>query len=261
MSDIIKIGILGADGRMGQALGSVIIGNPNTQLTTALTAPGSPALGTAVPEHDMIYSDDIKAGLNSCDVLIDFSAPKAVLTAAALIADTPCRAIVSGTTGLSAEQQTELKTLSKDFALLRSGNFSLGVNLLEALVQQAAKALGEDWDIEISEMHHRHKVDAPSGTALMLGEAAAKGRGVKLSDKRVTDRNGKRNPGDIGFTSLRGGDIIGAHEVRLASDKEMITLSHNAHDRSLFAEGALKAALWLAGKDSGYYSMRDVLGL
>lgn len=261
MDKTTRIGILGADGRMGLTLASVILGNPTTNLTSALTAPDSPHLGKTVKGHDLVYTDDIAAGLSACDVLIDFSAPKAILRAARQMTGTRCKAIVSGTTGLSGAQETELAELSKGFALLRSGNFSLGVNLLEVLVEQAAKALGEDWDIEISEMHHRHKVDAPSGTALMLGEAAAKGRGVNLSDKQVTDRNGLRKEGDIGFVSLRGGDVVGTHDVKLSSPKEMITLSHNAFDRSVFAEGAVKAARWLVNQKSGLYSMKDFLGL
>jgi len=260
MSKTCNITILGADGRMGQAVAAVLKTHEKARLLYALTASDSPALGKAVPEHDITYSDDFSAALNNSDVIIDFSAPAATLKAADVMSGTKCKAMVSGTTGLSDTQETNLKKAS-DLTLLRSGNFSLGVNLLEALVEQAAKALDESWDIEVLEMHHRHKVDAPSGTALMLGEAAARGRGAKLKDIAAYERNGKRRVGDIGFAALRGGDIIGAHQLRLINELEMITLSHDAFDRSVFAQGAVDAALWAAKQPAGYYNMRDMLGL
>lgn len=264
MTDQINIGILGADGRMGQAVAKVLAVSDSAKLSAALTASDSPDLGEIITGHDISYSDDFEAALNESDVLIDFSAPAAIMQAVSFAKGTRCKAIISGTTGLSSDQEAKLKTAAKEIVLLRSGNFSLGVNLLEALVEQATKALRDGWDVEVLEMHHRHKVDAPSGTALMLGEAAAKGRGVDLPDKQVLSREGQtdaRKEGDIGFATLRGGGVIGAHEVRIASELEMVTLAHDAFDRSVFAQGAVAAALWAAAQPNGYYSMRDMLGL
>lgn len=264
MSDIINIGVLGADGRMGAAVIAALASHDNAKLSVALTDSQSPALGKAVPQSSITYSDDIEAGLQNCDGLIDFSAPKATLKAASLMTGTRCRALVSGTTGLSQQDEATLMEAASDAVILRSGNFSLGVNLLEALVERAAKSLTKGWDIEVLEMHHRHKVDAPSGTALMLGQAAAKGRGIKLDEVQTLSREGitgARTEGEIGFATLRGGGVIGAHEVRIASELEMITLSHDAFDRSVFAQGALSAALWAQDQKPGLYNMRDVLGL
>ena len=261
MTNKLNIGILGADGRMGQAVAGLLAGHPKAVLSAALTAPDSSHLGRAVAGHDLAYIDAIADGLAACDVLIDFSAPAAILKAVQIAPSTRCGAIVSGTTGLTDAQEADLKTAAKETALLRSGNFSLGVNLLEILIEQAAKALNKGWDIDVLEMHHRHKIDAPSGTAFMLGEAAAKGRGVKLSDVQAVDRNGARREGDIGFAALRGGDVVGMHEVRIASEMEMITLAHQAFDRSVFASGAIEAALWAAAQKPGLYNMRDMLAL
>ncbi|WP_409432725.1 4-hydroxy-tetrahydrodipicolinate reductase [Litorimonas sp. RW-G-Af-16] len=264
MSQKTDIGILGADGRMGQAVAKVLADHKSARLTAALTAPNSPLLGQAI--NGVTYTDNFDTALTNCDVLIDFSAPEATLRAVELVAagETRCRAVVSGTTGLGPHDETALIKAAGTMTLLRSGNFSMGVNLLEALVEQAARALKDGWDIEVLEMHHRHKVDAPSGTAFMLGQAAARGRGVKLLDAQVLSREGQtgaRTEGEIGFATLRGGGVIGAHEVRIASELEMVTLSHDAFDRSVFAEGAVSAALWAGEQKSGLYSMRDVLGL
>jgi len=203
--------------------------------------------------------------LEHCDVMIDFSSPKASIDAALSMHGTRCHTLITGTTGYSETEEKALLAAGENITLLKSGNFSLGVNMLEALVELAGAKLGaQDWDIEISEMHHKHKVDAPSGTALMLGEAAAKGRKVALSDKQVLSRSGRgapREAGQIGFTALRGGGVIGQHSVHLASELEMLTLSHEAFDRSVFASGAVAAALWAHDKPTGLYSMRDVLGL
>jgi len=176
----------------------------------------------------------------------------------------PPSRFVTGTTGYTDTEEKALLAAGDSITLLKSGNFSLGVNMLEALVELATDKLRAGWDIEVLEMHHKHKVDAPSGTALMLGKAAAKGRGVSLKDNQVLSREGRggaRVEGQIGFAALRGGGVIGAHEVRIASELEMITLSHDAFDRSVFASGAVTAALWAAQQPKGLYDMKDVLGL
>lgn len=269
----LQLGILGADGRMGAAVIQAIADNPKVKLGAAMTAPSSPDLGqdagvtAGVGKIGVTLSSDLKTGLNDCDVLIDFSAPKAAIDAALILSGTGharrCRAMVSGTTGFTAPEDEALERASSDIALLRAGNFSPGVTALSVLVELAAEKLGTGWDIEVLEMHHRHKVDAPSGTALLLGEAAAKGRGIALKDHQILSREGMtgaRNEGDIGFATLRGGGVIGRHDVKLASEREMITLSHDAFDRSVFARGAVSAAIWLSEQKKGLYSMRDVLG-
>jgi len=212
-------------------------------------------------------TDDIHTSLDACDVLIDFSAPKAAIDTAIALSGTGhsgrCKAMVSGTTGFTETEDAALEAAAHSIALLRSGNFSPGVTALSALVELATEKLNVGWDIEILEMHHRHKVDAPSGTALLLGEAAAKGRGLNLAEARVLAREGQTGPrkdNDIGFAALRGGGVIGQHEVRLANKLEMITFSHDAFDRSVFARGAVSSALWIADQPKGLYSMRDVLG-
>ena len=197
------------------------------------------------------------------DVLIDFSAPGALAgnVAACVAAGKP---LLIGTTGLEAEHVAAIEAAAGKIAVLQTGNTSLGINLLAALVREAASRLGDDWDIEIVEMHHRHKVDAPSGTALLLGEAAAAGRGIDLASHSARGRDGITGPrkaGEIGFASLRGGSVAGEHMVTLASDQERIELGHRAESRVIFARGAIKAAQWLVGKAPGRYTMADVLGL
>ena len=232
------LGILGADGRMGARVEARADGFDIRARISADTP-------------DM-------AALADCDVVVDFSAPDALLAALPHLADGT--ALVSGTTGLSAAQEAEVSAAAQRLAVLRSGNFSLGIHLLLRLAEQASRALGEGWDIEIREEHHRHKADAPSGTALMLGEAAARGRGVALDDVAAHDRQGVRRAGDIGFSVLRGGGIYGVHEVRLVSESEDISIGHRALNRDVFAQGALSAARWLAGRPAGIYTMDDVLG-
>lgn len=269
----IELGILGADGRMGAAVIQAISDRSDLRLGAALTAPSSPQLGqdagelAGVDAIGVKLSADLKAGLDQCDVLIDFSAPKAAIDAALILAGTGhsgrCEAMVSGTTGFTPTEDQALEAASENIALLRAGNFSPGVTALSVLVELAAEKLSEGWDIEILEMHHRHKVDAPSGTALLLGEAAAKGRGLDLDTQKVLSRvgvTGERKAEDIGFAVLRGGGVIGHHQVKLANQREMITLSHDAFDRSVFARGAVSAAVWLAEQKTGLYSMRDALG-
>ena len=269
MTKITKITLLGADGRMGLALAEQISAHENAQLVGAITAPNSEHLGRDIGElagraaSGVMLSDDLRAGLDACDVLIDFSAPKAAIDAALMMHSVKCRAMVSGTTGFSLSEDKALDVAAESVCLVQSGNFSLGVNMLAALVRRAAKSL-PDWDIEIFEMHHNRKVDAPSGTALMLGEAAAQGRDISLADHAALSRSGakaKRKSGEIGFAALRGGGVVGEHEVRIASELEMLTLGHLAFDRSVFASGALAAALWAAQQPKGLYDMSDVLGI
>lgn len=264
------IGILGADGRMGQAVVRAIAANPAANFTAALTAPSSPNIGqdasviAGLSASGVIISSDIKAGLEACDVIIDFSRPQAAIDCVLAMHGARAQACVTGTTGYTETEEKALFNAGEGIRLLKSGNFSLGVNLLEALVEQAARALKDGWDIEIFEQHHKRKIDAPSGTALMLGHAAAKGRGVKLSDVRAPIREAvetERREGDIGFSALRGGDIIGVHDVHLISELEQITLSHRAFDRRVFASGAVTAALWTVQQPKGRYDMRDMLGL
>ena len=243
-----KIGILGAAGRMGQAI------------TDAAAAMGAELAG-GVDRDGAVFGPFADAGALAvgADVLIDFSVSDA-LAAHLDIARVDGDAIVIGTTGLTAEHQRMIDTAAKDVAVLQAANMSLGVNLLAALVEQAAARLGPDWDIEVLEMHHRHKGDAPSGTALLLGQAAAKGRGVALPPIQP-DRNGARVAGEIGFASLRGGSVAGDHLVVLATEGERIELGHRAETRAIFARGAIRAAQWLAGKPAGRYTMADLLDL
>jgi 4-hydroxy-tetrahydrodipicolinate reductase len=269
----IELGILGADGRMGAAVIRAIADRPDVNLGAAITAPGTPELGQdagtllGVRPLGVKLASDLKSALNACDVLVDFSVPKAAIDAALILSGTGhsgrCKAMVSGTTGFTVAEDHAFDAAGENIALLRAGNFSPGVTALSVLVELATEKLGAGWDIEILEMHHRHKVDAPSGTALLLGEAAAKGRGLELAEAQVLSRvgvTGARNDDDIGFAVLRGGGVIGRHDVKLANQQEMITLSHDAFDRSVFARGAVSAAVWVSDQSPGRYSMRDVLG-
>jgi 4-hydroxy-tetrahydrodipicolinate reductase len=256
---MLDIAIAGADGRMGRALTAAAAAS-QCRIVGATERPGSPALGASVGAG--VITADITAAGRPATAWIDFTSPAATL--ASLAALNGPRAAVLGATGWTAEQEAALAPLAARFAIVKSGNFSLGVNLLAALVRQAAARLGADWDIEILEAHHRAKIDAPSGTALLLGEAAAAGRGAPLSDLRLPPHDGVTGPrpaGKIGFASLRGGGVIGDHSVLFASAMETITLSHHAADRALFAVGALAAAHWAADKPPGLYAMADVLGV
>ena len=240
-----SIGIYGSLGRMGVAIRD-ILAEQGVKFAGGADAGDDPAMVA-----------------QAADALVDFSTPAALEShlAAARAAGTP---IVIGTTGLTTQHHALIDDAARDIAVLQTGNTSLGVVLLARLVREAAARLGPDWDIEIAEMHHRQKVDAPSGTALMLGEAAAAGREVALGEVRVADRAGligARAEGTIGFASLRGGTVIGDHMVVLAGTGERIELAHRAEDRAIFARGAVKAALWLAGKPAGRYTMDAVLGL
>ncbi|MFN3516910.1 MAG: 4-hydroxy-tetrahydrodipicolinate reductase [Novosphingobium sp.] len=240
-----RIGIIGSKGRMGAAL------------VDAIGAAG------AVHAGGVDKGDDLAALAGQCDVLVDFSAPAALEgnLDAAVAAGVP---IVVGTTGLEERHHWLCDAAADRIAVLQTGNTSLGVTLLAHLVREAASRLGEDWDIEIVETHHRMKVDAPSGTALLLGQAAAEGRGIDLSAHAARGRDGitgARRPGDIGFAALRGGSVAGDHTVHFLADDERIALSHLAENRRIFARGAVRAAHWLIGKEPGRYAMKDVLGL
>ena len=269
MSDM-KLVVTGASGRMGQTLVRLIANTPGVVLGGALEHEKSPHLGkdagvlAGIGETGVKISADPLPVIAKANGIIDFTAPAATVAYAGYAAQARIVHVI-GTTGCSEADEEKIRAAARHAMIVKSGNMSLGVNLLAALVEQAARALpASGFDIEVLEMHHRHKVDAPSGTALLLGEAAATGRGVALKEKSVRVRDGHTGPreeGTIGFATLRGGMVVGEHSVIFAGDGERITLSHSAQDRSLFASGALTAALWARGKAPGLYSMRDVLGL
>ena len=269
MSDMGLV-VVGAAGRMGQALARVIHATRGVRIVGAVERAGSPQLGKDIGELaglgslGVAISDDPLPVFAKADGGRDFTAPAATVEFAGYAAQARIAHII-GTTGCTPEDDAKIAAAARHATIVKSGNMSLGVNLLAALVEQAAKALGpEDFDIEVLEMHHRHKVDAPSGTALLLGEAAARGRDIGLGENSVRVRDGvtgARVAGTIGFATLRGGSVIGEHSVIFAGGGERIVLSHHAEDRSLFASGAVKAALWAQGRKPGLYSMRDVLGL
>ena len=262
--------VVGAGGRMGQTLIRVIHEMDGVQLAGAVERPGSPSLGrdagevAGVGTLGVAVTDDPLAAFAKADGVLDFTTPAASVEFAGYAAQARIVHII-GTTGLSCDDEAKIAAAARHATIVKSGNMSLGVNLLATLVKQAAKALAAaDFDIEIMEMHHRHKVDAPSGTALLLGQAAAEGRGIGLAESSVRVRDGHTGPrqtGTIGFATLRGGSVVGDHSVILAGTGERITLSHHAEDRSIFARGAVKAALWARDKKPGLYSMLDVLGL
>lgn len=261
--------VAGAGGRMGRALVRAISETPGAVLTGALEAPTSPLIGqdagilAGLPANGVMVSGDLWTMSANADGILDFTVPAATIANVAIAAE---RGIVHviGTTGLSASDDAVIKSVTKRAIVVQSGNMSLGVNLLAALVKQVARSLDSDFDIEILEMHHRAKVDAPSGTAYMLGKAAAAGRNIDLASHSVRSRDGHTGPrksGDIGFATLRGGTVTGDHTVIFAGPYERIELSHKSEDRMIFARGALKAALWAHGKAPGHYAMADVLGL
>jgi 4-hydroxy-tetrahydrodipicolinate reductase len=269
MSDIPGIVITGASGRMGQMLTKMVLASDKARLVACLERPGHSLIGRDVGEATggaavgVTVTDDPLEAFSRAQAVVDFTSPDATVAFAALAAQ--ARAVhVIGTTGLEAEHLAKIEAASRHAVIVRAGNMSLGVNLLTRLTQKVAAALDADWDIEIVEAHHRMKVDAPSGTALMLGAAAAEGRGIALDDARVSGRDGitgARERGTIGFSAIRGGDIVGEHDVIFAADGERIVLRHIATDRTVFARGALKAALWGQGRKPGQYDMMDVLGL
>ena len=269
MQDLPAIVVTGASGRMGQTLIRAILASDKMQLAGCVERAGHPWLGRDIGECmggtavGHLVTDDALSVFARAQAVIDFTAPAATVEFAALAAQ--ARAVhVIGTTGLEPEHLAAIKAAARHAVIVRAGNMSLGVNLLVRLTQKVAAALDEDWDIEVVEAHHRMKVDAPSGTALMLGQAAADGRGVELDAAKVSGRDGitgARARGSIGFSAIRGGDIVGEHDVIFAADGERIVLRHIATDRALFARGALRAALWGQDQKPGEYDMMDVLGL
>lgn len=269
MGELPGIVVTGASGRMGQMLVNTVVASDKARLVGAVERSGHPwvgqDIGTAMGGQALgvVVTDDALQAFAKAQAVIDFTAPVATLAFAKLAAQ--ARAVhVIGTTGMSETEIAQLEPCGRHAVIVRAGNMSLGVNLLTQLTKKVAAALDEDFDIEVIEAHHNRKVDAPSGTALMLGEAAAEGRGVLLAD--VSDRGrdgitGARNRGDIGFVAIRGGDIVGEHDVLFAAAGERIILRHVASDRAVFARGALKAALWGQNQKPGEYDMVDVLGL
>jgi 4-hydroxy-tetrahydrodipicolinate reductase len=268
MADM-RLIVAGAGGRMGRALTRVIGATRGAVVTGALEAPGSELLGkdagvlAGLPESGIKLSADLWSLSKDADGILDFTVPGATIANVAIAAERGLVHVI-GTTGLSASDDAVIKSVTSRAIVVKSGNMSLGVNLLAALVKRVAQSLDDGFDIEILEMHHRDKIDAPSGTALLLGEAAAEGRGIALEQHSARGRDGftgARKSGDIGFASLRGGTVTGDHSVIFAGPYERIELSHRAEDRMIFAHGALKAAMWAHGKKPGLYSMADVLGL
>lgn len=279
MADV-KIAIMGAGGRMGRTLTKVAHETKGCVVVGGIEPAGSEFIGRDIGELaglgklDVTITDDALELFTKSDVVLDFTIPSATMFFAELAAQVRITHII-GTTGFSEEQEAQIEAASAHATIVKSGNMSLGVNLLSAMVKKAAAALDEDFDIEVLEMHHRNKIDAPSGTALMLGQSAADGRKIDLSERSVRSRDGitgVRPKGDIGFATLRGGNVIGEHSVIFAGANERIELSHKANDRSLFASGAIKAAIWGAtggdedastcvSRGPGLFSMLDVLGI
>jgi 4-hydroxy-tetrahydrodipicolinate reductase len=268
MSDM-RLVVMGAAGRMGRMLVRTIGEMPGVAVAAALERAGSDALGKDAgvvaglsPVGVPITDDPLQAVVNA-DGIVDFTAPAASVELAALAAQARIVHVI-GTTGLSPSDLKKIDAAARHAVIVRSGNMSLGVILLAALVERAAASLGPDWDIEILEMHHKMKVDAPSGTALLLGESVARGRNIALTERSVRSRDGHtgaRREGDIGFATLRGGSVVGDHSVIFAGTSERLELTHRAEDRAIFARGAIRAALWGRDKKPGHYSMADVLGL
>jgi 4-hydroxy-tetrahydrodipicolinate reductase len=268
MSDM-RLVVVGAAGRMGQVLVRTIASIDGVTLSGAIEREGAPALGrdagsvAGLEPLGVPVTDDPLPVFAKADGVLDFTTPAATIAFAEIAAQARIVHVI-GTTGIDAADEAKIKAAGRHAVVIKSGNMSLGVNLLAGLVRRAAQALDEDFDIEIVEMHHRMKVDAPSGTALLLGEAAAEGRGIALGERSERGRDGvtgARRRGDIGFASLRGGTVVGEHAVVFAGAHERLELAHKAEDRSIFARGAVKAALWGRGRKPGLYSMADVLGL
>jgi 4-hydroxy-tetrahydrodipicolinate reductase len=264
-----KIAVMGAAGRMGRELIKAVASTPGCQVSGGVEPSGSAAIGAdlgtlaGLEPLGVAVNSDFEKVISSADAILDFTSPRATAEFAQLAAKHGVVHVI-GTTGFDAASETAVNDAAARTVIIKAGNMSLGVNLLAALTKRVAAALGEDFDIEIVEMHHRQKVDAPSGTALMLGDAAAAGRGIDLAARSVRVRDGHtgpRTPGDIGFATLRGGSVVGDHTVIFAGDGERIELTHFAADRGIFARGAVKAALWGKGRAPGLYAMTDVLGI
>ncbi len=269
MSDLPGIVITGASGRMGRMLLQTVLDSSDAKLVGAIERTGNDWVGKDVgtligrPDTGVLVSDDAVATIAKAQAIIDFTAPEATVEFAALAAQ--ARAVhVIGTTGMEDAHLAAISAAARHAPIIRAGNMSLGVNLLVELTRKVAAALDADYDIEVIEAHHKHKVDAPSGTALMLGEAAAEGRGIDHRENNVRSRDGitgARERGTIGYSAIRGGDIVGEHDVLFAGEGERIILRHVATDRRIFSRGALKAAIWGQNKGPGEYNMVDVLGL
>jgi len=271
MADEDKVGmvVVGAAGRMGRMLVAAVDAEPAARLAGVTVRPGHPWVGRDLgrmlggAERDLTVVDDLLDVIAGAGAVLDFTIPAATMEHAVLAAQARVVHVI-GTTGLAREDLERLASASRHAVIVRAGNMSVGVNLLTVLTRRVAETLGPDYDVEIVEMHHHHKADAPSGTALMLGEAAAAGRRVNLADVAERGRDGAtgpRGPGAIGFASLRGGDVVGEHEVIFAGPGERVVLGHVATDRGLFARGAVRAALWGQDRPPGQYNMIDVLGL
>jgi 4-hydroxy-tetrahydrodipicolinate reductase len=268
MADL-RLIVVGAGGRMGRTLVKAVAETAGLSVAGAVEAKGSPLLGkdagslAGLAPIGISLIDDPKPLLKAADAIIDFTIPAATLAHAELAAQNKLVHVI-GTTGLTKDDEAKIAAAAKHTAIVKSGNMSLGVNLLAVLTKRVAMALDEEFDIEIVEMHHNKKIDAPSGTALLLGQSAAAGRKVDLTQRSVRGRDGltgARRPGDIGFAALRGGTVVGEHAVIFAGPAERVELVHKAEDRMIFARGALKAAQWARGRKPGLYSMADVLGL
>lgn len=269
-TDLPGVVVMGAAGRMGRLLLAELAASDRLRLVGAVVRPGHPWVGRDAgeaaggPRAGVTVTDDAIEPIARAQAILDFTTPEAMPATAELAAQARA-AYILGTTGLEARHLAVLAACARHAPIVRAGNMSLGLNLLLGLTRRVAAALpGADWDIEVLEAHHRHKVDAPSGAALMLGEAAAEGRGADLAALRIPAREGITGPrtrGGIGFASLRGGDVVGEHEVIFAGAGERIVLRHLATDRAIFARGALAAALWALDKGPGQYAMADVLGL
>ncbi len=269
MSEPVKIAVMGAAGRMGRMLVTEVLSRQGCVLSGATDMPNSPHLGmdagllAGCGEAGVLLVDDPATVIAAADAIIDFTAPAATVEHARLAAQAGAAHII-GTTGMSKQDEEALDLAARHVAVVYAPNFSVGVTVLMELTRKLAATLDDDWDIEVLEMHHRHKVDAPSGTALGLGKAAADGRGVDHDEKRQSTRDGHtgpRKPGDIGYATLRGGDVVGEHSVIFASEAERIELSHRATGRQIFSSGAVRAAVWAKSQQHGLYDMADVLGL
>ncbi|AQX27064.1 4-hydroxy-tetrahydrodipicolinate reductase [Bartonella sp. Raccoon60] len=265
-----RLAVVGANGKMGRELITVLQGRQDVKLSAAIVRKGSPFVGKDASiligsnSLNIRITDDFEEAFSKAECILDFSQPAATIIYADYAAQKGLIHII-GTTGFNKKEEEQIAAFAEHTTIVKSGNMSLGINLLANLVKKAAKALeADDFDIEIYEMHHAEKVDAPSGTAILLGDAAAKGRNVTLKDVSISERNGytgKRKKGTIGFICSRGGTVIGDHSVTFAGLNERIVLSHFVQKRSIFAHGALKAALWAKERKNGLYSMLDVLGL
>jgi 4-hydroxy-tetrahydrodipicolinate reductase len=264
----LRIAVAGASGRMGRMLVEAVVGASDLRLHGALDVPGSPALGKDAAaflgrESGVAITDDLTGGLGGADVLIDFTRPAGTLAHLARCRELGVKAVI-GTTGFDDTQKAQIAEFARHSAIMMAPNMSVGVNLVLQLLATAARALREGYDIEIVEAHHRHKIDAPSGTALKMGEVVAAALGRDLKDCAVYAREGitgERDPSTIGFATVRGGDIVGDHTVLFAGPGERIEITHRADSRTTFAQGALRAARFLADQTAGLYDMNDVLGL